>query len=126
MRADRARKEQFFALYHPDFRILIGYVFPSEGNDWIADWQENHSITETPWNVQVIARGIEFGSSPFAEGLRASVDRGSLLGAPAYRWIGGHQRLKTEFTIFLAEIPPGYQGVRNIRTEHGMPIVEAR
>jgi len=57
MRTDPARKEQFFALYHPDYRLLIGYVFPSEGNDWIADWQENHSITELPWNGQVVARG---------------------------------------------------------------------
>ena len=126
MRADPARKEQFFALYHPDYRVLAGYVFPSVGNDWIADWQENHSITELPWNGQVIARGIEFGSSPFAEGLRASVERGSLLGAPAYRWIGGHQRLKTEFTIFLEEIPQDYRGVGNVRTEHGIPVVTPR
>jgi catechol 2,3-dioxygenase-like lactoylglutathione lyase family enzyme len=126
MRSDPARKEQFFALYHPDYRVLIGYVFPSEGNDWINDWQENHSITEPPWNGQVIARGIEFGSTPFAEGLRASVERGSLLGAPAYRWIGGHQRLKTEFTIFLEEIPPDYQGVGNVHTEHGIPIITLR
>jgi catechol 2,3-dioxygenase-like lactoylglutathione lyase family enzyme len=126
MRTDPARKEQFFTLYHPDYRVVIGYVFPSEGNDWINDWQENHSITEPPWNGQVIARGIEFGSSPFAEGLRASVERGSLLGAPAYRWIGGHQRLKTEFTIFLDEIPTDYQGVANVHTEHGIPIVTPR
>jgi catechol 2,3-dioxygenase-like lactoylglutathione lyase family enzyme len=126
MRADPGRKEQFFTLYHPDYRVLIGYVFPSEGNDWINDWQENHSITDPPWNSGVIARGIEFGSSPFAEGLRASVERGSLLGAPAYRWIGGGQRLKTEFTIFLEEIPLDYQGVGNAHTEHGIPIVTPR
>jgi len=125
MRADPARKEQFFALYHPDYRVLLGYVFPSEGNGWINDWQENRSITELPWNGQVIARGIEFGSTPFAEGLRTSVERSSLLGAPAYRWIGAHQRLKTEFTIFVEEIPLDYQGVANVYTEHGIPIVTA-
>jgi hypothetical protein len=65
--------------------------------------------------------GIEFGSS-----LRASLERGSLLGAPTYRWIGGHQRLKTEFTIFLEEIPGDYQGVGNVHTEHGIPIVTPR
>jgi len=74
----------------------------------------------------VIARGIEFGSTPFAEGLRTSVERGSLLGAPAYRWIGGHQRLKTEFTIFLEEIPRDYPGVAEAHTEHGIPIVTLR
>lgn len=126
LRADPARSEQFFTLYHPDYRVLIGYVFPSEGNPWIADWQENQSITELPWNGQVIARGIEFGSSPFAEGLRASVERGSLLGRPAYRWIGGRQRLKTEFTIFLEKIPSNFQGVKDVQREYGIPIVTPR
>ncbi|MBZ5595159.1 MAG: VOC family protein [Acidobacteriia bacterium] len=126
LRADQTRSEQFFTLYHPDYRVLIGYVFPNEGNPWIADWQENQSITELPWNGQVIARGIEFGSSPFAEGLRASVERGSLLGRPAYRWIGGHQRLKTEFTIFLEEIPGDFQGVKDVHTQYRIPIVTRR
>jgi hypothetical protein len=126
LRSDPSREEQFFTLYHPDYRLLIGYVFPSEGYPWIADWQENQSIKELPWNGEVIARGIEFGSSPFAEGLRASVERGSLLGTPAYRWIGGHQRLKTEFTVFLEEIPGDFHGVKSVHTEHGIPIITTR
>jgi hypothetical protein len=36
-----------------------------------------------PWDSKVIARGIEFGSSPFDEGLRKSVERGSFLGTPS-------------------------------------------
>jgi hypothetical protein len=44
----------------------------------------------------------------------------------AYRWIGGHQRLKTEFSIFLEEIPRDYQGVGNVHTEHGIPLVTPR
>jgi hypothetical protein len=82
--------------------------------------------TTVPWNGEVIARGLEFGSSPFAEGLRQSVERGSLFDRPAYRWIGAQQRLKTEFTIFLTEIPEGFGGVKELRTEHGVPIMTAR
>ena len=48
MRLDPARTEQFFTMYHPDYRVLIGYVFPSEGNPWIADWQENHNYMPRP------------------------------------------------------------------------------
>jgi hypothetical protein len=123
MRLDPERKEQFFTMYHPDYRVLISYVFPSEGYPWIADWQENRNVTARPWNGQVIARGIEFGSSPFDEGLRKSVERGSFLGAPAYRWIGGRQRLATEFTIVLAEIPEGFKGVKNLRVERGAAVL---
>ncbi len=123
MRLDPSRTQQFFTMYHPGYRVLIGYVFPSEGYPWIADWQENHSVTVRPWNGQVVARGIEFGSSPFDEGLRKSVERGSFLGAPAYRWIGGRQRLETEFTMVLAEIPEGFNGVRNLRVANGAATI---
>ncbi len=126
LRLDPKRAEQFFTLYHPDYRVLIGYTFPSEGNWWLADWQENRRATVLPWDGKVVARGLEFGSSPFAEGLRKSVERGSLFGAPAYRWIGGKQRLGTEFSIFLEEIPEGFRGVQDVRTEFGVPILTKR
>lgn len=78
LRLDPARQEQFFTMFHRDYRVLIGYVFPAEGNPWLADWQENRNNKGHPWDSQVIARGIEFGSSPVDEGLKKSVERGSL------------------------------------------------
>ncbi|MBI4909678.1 MAG: hypothetical protein HY820_39030 [Acidobacteria bacterium] len=113
--ADPARNEQFFAMYHSGYRVLIGYLFPTKENPWIADWQENKSNTILPWNNQVIARGIEFGNSPFAEGLRGAIKRGSLFDTPAYSWIGARQTLKNEFSVFLMEIPEQYNGVKDIK-----------
>jgi catechol 2,3-dioxygenase-like lactoylglutathione lyase family enzyme len=126
LRLDPARSEQFFTLYHPEYRVLIGYTFPAEGYPWLADWQENRRNTTPPWSGEVVARGIEFGSSPVDEGLRKSVERGSLLDTPSYRWIGAHQRLKQEFTVFLSEIPNGFPGVTDVRLEHGVPLVSHR
>jgi hypothetical protein len=100
---DPSRKYQFFTMSHPDYSVTIGYLFPTDSNPWAADWQENQRMTHKPWNGKVIARGIEFGSSPYAEGLRKSVERASLFGSPAYRWIGARQTLRTEFVIFLTE-----------------------
>ena len=117
MRLDPARKEQFFTLFHPDYRLLIGYVFPSEGYPWGADWQDNNRRA---------ARGIEFGSSPFDEGLRKSIDRGLLFDTPTFRWIGGKQRAKMEFTVFLMEIPEGFKGVKDARLENGDAVVTPR
>ena len=54
------------------------------------------------------------------------MERGTLLGAPAYRWIGGRQRLQTEFTVFLQEIPDNFRGVQDVRSDHGIPIVTPR
>ena len=58
--------------------------------------------------------------------LRKSVERGSLLDTPSYRWIGARQRIKQEFTVFLSEIPEGFAGVTDVRLEHGVPIVSTR
>ncbi len=123
---DTNRPTQFFTMRHSEYRFLIGYAFPAEGNPWIADWQENRSNRQRPWNGQVIARGVEWGSSPFAEGLRNSVERGQLFGAPTYRWIGGRQRLKTEFVVFVVEIPDGFPGVRDVTLDHGAPVIVPR
>jgi len=114
---DPNRQQQFFTLYHPGYRVLIGYVFPTKQNPWLADWQENKRNAFAPWNNQVIARGLEFGNSPVAEGLRKAVERGSLFAVPAYQWIGARQRLANEFTVFLEEIPEGFKGVKDVGSD---------
>ncbi len=126
LRLDPARSEQFFTMYHPDYRVMVGYAMPGEGYPWLADWQENRRNTAPPWNGEAVARGIEFGSSPVSEGLRKSVERGSMLGTPSYRWIGAKQRLGTEYTMFVSEIPEGFNGVKDVRVEDGFLIVTRR
>ncbi len=123
---DPARATSYFTLYNVDYPLLIGYLFPTADNPWIVDWQENQSNQEVPANGQMIARGIEFGTSPWDEGLRKSVERGSMLETPTYQWIGGRQRLKTTFTIFLAEIPAGFRGVADVQIEAGQILITER
>jgi len=123
---DQSREQSYFTMYHTDYPVLIGYLYPTADNPWLGDWQENHSMMHLPWNGEVIARGMEFGTTPFAEGLKKSVDRGSLYGVPAFRWIGGKQKLTTHFTIFLAEVEPGFKGVKDVRAEAGKIVVSRR
>ena len=119
---DRAKAQSWFALYNADYPLLVGYVFPSDDHPWIIDWQ-NQPRADVATGT---ARGIEFGTSPFDEGLRKSVERGQLLGAPTYRFIGARQRLSTTFTMFLREIPLGFNGVAAVTLEDGRPNVIAR
>ena len=100
---DASRDYQFFTLSHPGYPVTIGYLFRTSEHPWAADWQENQRAKHKPWDGKVIARGIEFGNSPYAEGLRKAVDRESLFDTPSYRWIGAGQTLSTEFIIFLSE-----------------------
>lgn len=116
---DRAKPHSWFAMYNEDYPLLIGYVFPSDDHPWIIDWQ-NQPQADSAIGT---ARGIEFGTSPFDEGLRRSVERGQMLGVPTYKFIGARQRVSTTFTIFLREIAPGFKGVGDARVENGNVVV---
>ena len=116
---DLSKPQSWFTLYNADYPLLVGYVFPTADHPWIIDWQ-NQPRADSPAGT---ARGIEFGTSPFDEGLRKSVERGHLLGAPTYRFVGARQRLSTTFTIFLREIPAGFSGVRDVSLADGNIVV---
>jgi hypothetical protein len=113
--ADRSKQQSWFAIYNPDYPLLVGYVFPTDDHPWIIDWQNQPRLDAAAGT----ARGIEFGTSPFDEGLRKSVERAQLLGVPTYRFIGAGQRLSTTFTIFLKEIAPGFKGVAGVSVDGG-------
>jgi hypothetical protein len=101
----------WFTLYNPDHRLLVGYLFPAGDHAWIIDWQNQPEAG----SAAGMARGIQFGTSPFDEGLRRSVERGQLFGVPTYRWIAAGQRLSTTYTIFLAAVPPDFAGTKDVR-----------
>ncbi len=112
----------WFTLYNLDHRLLVGYLFPAADHPWIVDWQ-NRPDASSPART---ARGIQFGTSPFDEGLRKSVERGRLFDTPTYRWIGARQRLSTTFQIFLTEVPPAFAGVEDVRAMGDGIIVRER
>ena len=119
---DRSKPYSWFTIYNADYPVLVGYVFPTKDHWWIADWQ-NQPRADSPAGT---ARGIEFGTSPFDEGLRKSVERAQMLGVPTYKLIGARQRISTTFTIFLREIPQGFEGVTGVTLENGKVNVIGR
>jgi hypothetical protein len=114
---DRQQPLSFFTMYNPEFGVLIGYLFRTDESPWVGDFQENQRIQDKPWDGKTITRGIEFGTTPFAEGLRRSVERASMFGVPTYRWIAGRERAKMTYAIFLADIPAGFAGVAGVTLE---------
>jgi hypothetical protein len=120
--ADSSGPTGWFTLYNSDYPLLVGYLFPTADDPWIIDWQ-NQPPADAPTGT---ARGIEFGTSPFDEGLRRSVERGQMFGTPTYQWIGAKQRVTTTFTIFLAEIPLGFAGVQNVQTRGDRIVLTER
>ena len=112
----------WFTLFNTDYPLIVGYLFPASEHAWIVDWQ-NQPKADSPAGT---ARGIEFGTSPFDEGLRRSVERGTMFGAPTYAWIGARQRLSTSFTMFIGEVPAGFAGVAQVRRDDARILITER
>ena len=123
---DPQKEMAYFTMYHQDYRVLIGYIWRTADYPWIGDWQENRSNEPAPWERQVVARGMEFGTTPFGGPMEQVVEEGSLYGVPLYRWIGSRQRLTTRYVAFLAEIPEGFHGVEDLQLADGQITITER
>ncbi len=123
---DPKRERSFFTMFHKDHHVLIGYLWYTKDFPWMGDWQENKSNSGLPWNRQVVARGMEFGTTPFGGPMEQVVRRGSLYGVPVYRWIGGRERVNVRYVAFLSEIPTGYRGVENVEVKAGQIVITER
>lgn len=123
---DPQRRLSYFTMYHQHYRVLIGYIWRTQDFPWMGDWQENRRAKQPPWNGQVIARGMEFGTTPFGGPMRQVVEEGRLFGVPVYRWIGGGERLTARYLAFLAEIPAGFRGVADVQVGDKTIVITER
>jgi len=98
---DPHREKAFFFAFHPKTKVLIGYVWNRAGFPWLGIWVENYERNLPPWSNRTLTRGMEFGASPVAESRRAMIDRHSMFGVPAYRWIAARTKLHAEFYAFV-------------------------
>jgi len=94
---DPRREHAFFVAYAPAPKLAFGYVWRQQDFPWLGIWEENHSRAHAPWNGATLARGMEFGVSPMPESRRQMIERGSLFGVPAYRWLPAKARLEAEY-----------------------------
>jgi hypothetical protein len=110
---DPAREEAFFLAWNPQSKVLIGYVWKQSDFPWLGMWEENRSRTNAPWNGQAVTKGMEFGVSPMPETRRAMIDRGTLFGVPAYRWVPAKTTVHASYRALVTvsesipEVPDG-------------------
>ena len=98
---DPHRDHAFFIAFSPDTKILFGYRWTRADFPWLGIWEENLSRKQAPWNGKTITRGLEFGASPMPETRRKMIERGSLFGVPAYRWLPAKSRATTNYSAFI-------------------------
>lgn len=87
----------FFAAFSPRLALALAYIWKRSDFPWLGIWEENHARTAPPWNGHTLTRGMEFGASPMPETRRQMIERGSLFGVPAYRWIPARSTVRVEY-----------------------------
>ena len=113
---DPKREFAFFVAFSPAHKLAFGYVWRHTDFPWMGIWEENQSRAHAPWNGATLARGMEFGVSPFPETRREMIDRGKLFDAPTYRWLPAGGRLEAAYWV-IAQIrrvgprSPGMAGI---------------
>jgi hypothetical protein len=100
---DPAREQGYFLAYLPPERLLHGYVWTRKDFPWLGVWEEVCHRQYAPWNGKTVARGMEFGVSPFPESRREMIQRGELFDTPCYRWIPAQSTVTVEYCVFLCE-----------------------
>jgi hypothetical protein len=100
---DRSSNVASFTAYSPSAHVLFGYEWDRRDFPWLGIWEENKSRQNQPWNGKTVACGLEFGVSPFPEGREKMVQRETLFGASAFRWLRGLERVSVEYSAFIGQ-----------------------
>lgn len=111
---DPGQKWGWFTAINAKRGLLVGYIWPRSDWPWAANWEENHFRSANPWKKKAVARGIEFGTSPFAYSRRDTVTIGKLHEVPTYRWLPAKTKQTVGYAAFLAPIPEGTTGVKSV------------
>lgn len=98
---DPRRDHAFFVAFSPRHQLAFGYVWRRADFPWMGIWEENRSRQAPPWNGRTIARGMEFGVSPFPEPRRQMIDRGRTFDTPGFRWIPARGKAEVEYCAIL-------------------------
>ena len=100
---DPALDDASFVAWTPRLGLAFGYLWKRADFPWMGIWEENRSRPQSPWNRREVTRGMEFGVSPFPETRRQMIERGSMFGVPAYRWIPALTTIDVEYFIAVRE-----------------------
>jgi hypothetical protein len=116
---DPAREQAWMGAVHPRFGLAVVYAWPRRDYPWLGNWEEHHARQNPPWNGKTVSRGMEFSNSPFPEGLRKAVDRGSLFGEKTFQWLPARGSVETEFVLTAVPVGSDCQGIRDVRFDRG-------
>ena len=116
---DPRRTEAWVSAVNPKLGLGVVYLWKREDYPWVGNWEEVFARTTPPWNGKSLTRGMEFANTPFPEGLRKAVDRGTFQGQKTFRWLPALATVETSFTICAVPVDSTCKGVQEAKTTPG-------
>jgi hypothetical protein len=117
---DPSKKWGWFTAINTRRGLLCGYVWPRAEWPWVGNWEENKFRDGKPWLGKAVTRGMEFGTTPFPDSRRDAVTLNKLFNTPTYRWISANATQTIGYGAFVAPIPAGTTGVKEVVVEGNM------
>ena len=71
-----------------------------------------------------VARGMEFGTTPWPDSRRDAVTAGTLHDTPVYRWISGNAKQTIAYGAFITAVPSGATGAKSVTVKGNKIVVE--
>lgn len=109
---DKERDPGYFVAWSPGSQVAVCYVWRRADFPWLGVWEENYSRQAPPWNGRTLTRGMEFGASPMPETRRRMIERGSLFGVPAFRWIPARTSVEVRYSVAIGPAATMAEAVR--------------
>ena len=116
---DPARRLVFVTAFHPDKRLLLGYVFRRADYPWTQLWESYPADGR-------IARGLEFATQPFDLPRREVIQTNAMFDTPTYRWLPAKSRIGSAFLMFYTRTPDGFRKVDDVTLEGGRLTIQDR
>jgi len=114
---DRSREYAFATVVNPKRHLIVGWVWRTADFPWLQNW-ENYPAKG------MLARGLEFATQPFDISRKDAVALNGMFDAPTFRWLPAKTAIETSFAIFYAEVPEGFDRVKDVSIENGVITLE--
>jgi len=114
---DETREDEFITAIATDENLLIGYLFRRRDFPWVQHWMHYPADGAYAW-------GLEFGMQPYDMTRAEIVALSPMFGTLTFRWLPAKSKLETRFLMFATKVPPGFEGVSDVRLENGKLVIE--
>ncbi len=100
----------------PSSGLLLGYLWPTADYPWLNIWRQRA-------NGQVVARGLEFGTTGYHQPYSTLIKQHQILGRPLYDYLDCDQSRGRTYVVFLAILPENFRGVASVECHPNHAVI---